>query len=331
MYLTGQVDKRIIDKFEKEAKRLNRDSWFLAFIMDINDEERAKGKTVEVGRAHFATEKRRYTILDAPGHKNYLPNMIAGAAQADVGVLVISARRGEFETGFDRGGQTREHALLAKTLGVRQLVVVINKMDNKTVKWSKERFDHCKKKLDPFLKASGFNTKKYVHYVPLSALTGEGVMVRAPPSAHAYEVAVLIHLCRHQNPIPTDVCPWYKGGLSLLQQLDKLKISGRDSSAPVVLPVLDRYTDRGLVVMGKVEAGTVRAGLTLKVMPTGKLLTIDSVSIDDEEVEAAQVGENVNLKVKGVNEEDIHRGCDACLLLAVYCLVSSMCAVPGSS
>ena len=178
LFLSGQVDKRIIEKFEKEAKRLNRDSWFLAFIMDINEEERAKGKTVEVGRAHFETTKRRYTILDAPGHKNYVPNMIAGAAQAAVGVLVISARRGEFETGFERGGQTREHALLCKTLGVRQLVVVINKMDNRTVKWSEDRFKYCKKKLDPFLKASGFNTKQYVHYVPLSALTGEGVKVR---------------------------------------------------------------------------------------------------------------------------------------------------------
>jgi len=166
----------------------------------------------------------RYTILDAPGHKNYVPNMIAGAAQADVGVLVISARRGEFETGFDRGGQTREHALLAKTLGVKQLVVAINKMDNKTVNWAKDRFDHCKKKLDPFLKSSGFNTKKHVHYVPLSALTGDGV----------------------KDNIKDGLCPWWSG-YSLLQQLDKLKISGRDPDAPCVIPVLDRYTDRGLV------------------------------------------------------------------------------------
>ena len=107
LYQTDQVDARTIEKYEKEAKEKNRDSWFLAFIMDTNEEERAKGKTVEVGRAHFESEKKRYTILDAPGHKNYVPNMIAGACQADVGVLVISARKGEFETGFERGGQTR--------------------------------------------------------------------------------------------------------------------------------------------------------------------------------------------------------------------------------
>src|SRR6056297_1677850 len=97
LYLTGQVDKRTIERFEKEAKQLNRESWFLAFIMDTNEEERAKGKTVEVGRAHFETDTKRYTIMEAPGHKNYVPNMIAGAVQADVGILVISARRGEFE------------------------------------------------------------------------------------------------------------------------------------------------------------------------------------------------------------------------------------------
>ena len=105
----------------------------MAYIMDTNDEEREKGKTVEVGRAHFSTEKRRYTILDAPGHKNYVPNMISGAAQADIGVMVIAARKGEFETGFERGGQTREHAQLAKTLGVSKLIVVVNKMDDASI------------------------------------------------------------------------------------------------------------------------------------------------------------------------------------------------------
>eukprot|EP00479_Gromia_sphaerica_P009776 TRINITY_DN4238_c0_g1_i1.p1 TRINITY_DN4238_c0_g1~~TRINITY_DN4238_c0_g1_i1.p1 ORF type:complete len:117 (-),score=30.60 TRINITY_DN4238_c0_g1_i1:123-473(-) len=113
----------------------------MAYLLDTDEEERAKGKTVEVGRAHFATKKKRYTILDAPGHKNYVPAMIQGAAQADIGILVISARRNEFEAGFDRAGQTREHAMLAKTLGISKLVVVVNKMDDESVKWSQERFD----------------------------------------------------------------------------------------------------------------------------------------------------------------------------------------------
>jgi peptide chain release factor subunit 3 len=139
LLLTGMVDKRTMEKYEREAKELGRESWYLSWALDLNSEERAKGKTTEYGRGFFETEKRRYTILDAPGHKNFVPSMIGGASQADVGVLVISARKGEFETGFERGGQTREHAMLAKTAGVKKLIMVINKMDDQTVEWSQER------------------------------------------------------------------------------------------------------------------------------------------------------------------------------------------------
>jgi peptide chain release factor subunit 3 len=140
LFLTGMVDERTMEKYEKEAKEAGRESWYLSWALDSTKEERSKGKTVEVGRARFETEKRRYTILDAPGHKSYVPNMISGAAQADVGVLVISARKGEYETGFDKGGQTREHAVLAKMQGINKLVIVINKMDDPTVEWSKDRY-----------------------------------------------------------------------------------------------------------------------------------------------------------------------------------------------
>merc|ERR1712121_330820 len=121
-FLTGMVDKRTLEKYEKEAKEKNRESWYLSWAIDTNQEERDKGKTVECGRAFFQTETKHFTILDAPGHKSFVPNMIAGTAQADVAVLVISARRGEFETGFERGGQTKEHTMLAKTAGVTKLI-----------------------------------------------------------------------------------------------------------------------------------------------------------------------------------------------------------------
>ena len=154
-YLTGMVDERTIQKYEREAKEKKHGTWFLAFIMDTNEEERAEGKTVKVGRAHFSSAKKRYTILDAPGPKNYVPDMIGGAAQADVGVLVISARQGEFEG----QGQTREYATLAKTLGVKQVVVVVNKMDEMSVNWSQGRYDEIQKKFLPFLKSVGYNPK----------------------------------------------------------------------------------------------------------------------------------------------------------------------------
>ena len=130
MYLMGVVDTRTIEKYKQEAKNKGRDSWWLAYVMDVSDDEKAKGKTVEVGRATFDTKTKKYTIFDAPGHKNYVPNMIMGAACADVGGLVISARKGEFEAGFEKDGQTREHVQLAKSLGVQKLIVVVNKMDD---------------------------------------------------------------------------------------------------------------------------------------------------------------------------------------------------------
>lgn len=172
LYLCGTVDKRTMEKYEKEAKEAGRESWYLSWALDSTPQERAKGKTVEVGRAYFETATRRYTILDAPGHKTYVPSMISGAAQADVAILVISARKGEFETGFEKGGQTREHIMLVKTAGVTKLICVINKMDDVTVDWSKARYDEIKEKMTPFFKGAGFNPKTDVTFLPTSGQTG---------------------------------------------------------------------------------------------------------------------------------------------------------------
>jgi peptide chain release factor subunit 3 len=300
LYLTDNVDKRTIERYEKEAKERNRDSWFLAFIMDTNDEERAKGITVEVGKATFETEAKRYTILDAPGHKNYVPNMIQGASQADVGLLVISARKGEFETGFDRGGQTREHAMLAKTLGVSFLVVVVNKMDEPTVQWKKERFDECVTKIRPFLKSCGFVIKKEVKFIPVSGLGGANVKEEVDPK----------------------VCSWWKESYSkgennttvptLLGLLDSLEIKDRNPDAPLRIPVLDRYTDRGTIAMGKVESGVVRPGMKVVVMPTRNTYKVDEVWAGETPVLAARPGENVLVRLSGARTEDVRKGFVLC-------------------
>jgi len=169
LLLTGRVDKNELRKLELEAKEKKRESWYLAYIMDTNEEERSKGKTVEVGKAHFTTKTKRFTILDAPGHKNYVPNMIAGASQADYAALVISSKTGEFESGFEKGGQSKEHAMLAKSLGVLKLIVVINKMDEDN--WNQPRFDYIKEKMSPFLSTScGFDLEKDVSWVPISGI-----------------------------------------------------------------------------------------------------------------------------------------------------------------
>ncbi|KAL6519718.1 hypothetical protein OROMI_032612 [Orobanche minor] len=139
LFRSGLVDDHTIQNYEKEAKNESRKSWYMAYIMDTNEEERAKGKRVEVGRVHFESDTARFTILDAQGHKMYVSNMVCGASQADIGVLVISARKGEFETKYVKDGHPCEQVRLAKTLGVSKLIVIINKMDYPTVNWSKKK------------------------------------------------------------------------------------------------------------------------------------------------------------------------------------------------
>ncbi|XP_039060584.1 eukaryotic peptide chain release factor GTP-binding subunit ERF3A-like isoform X3 [Hibiscus syriacus] len=285
LFLSGQVDDRTIQKYEKEAKEKSRESWYMAYIMDTNEEERVKGKTVEVGRAHFETETTRFTILDAPGHKSYVPNMISGASQADVGVLVISARKGEFETGYEKGGQTREHVQLAKTLGVTKLVVVVNKMDDHTVNWSKERYDEIESKMTPFLRSSGYNVKKDVLFLPISALIGANMKTRVDKST----------------------CPWWNGPC-LFEALDSIEVPLRDPKGPFRMPIIDKFKDMGTVVMGKVESGSVCEGDSLLFMPNKAQVKVLAVYCDENKVRRAGPGENLRVRLSGIEEDDISAG-----------------------
>ncbi|KAG9317663.1 P-loop containing nucleoside triphosphate hydrolase protein [Chiua virens] len=243
LYITGAVDKRTMEKYEHEAKEAGRETWYLSWALDSTPEERSKGKTVEVGRAYFETLSRRYTILDAPGHKTYVPSMISGAAQADVAVLVISARKGEFETGFERGGQTREHIMLVKTVGVSKVVVVINKMDDPTVNWEESRYSEIKEKLIPFIKSAGFNPKD-ITFIPISAFTGLNL----------------------KEPVPPSSCPWWKG-TTFLDHLDHMPMVDRKINGPLMMPVSEKYKDMGSIAVGKIESGHMRKGDSLILMP----------------------------------------------------------------
>jgi peptide chain release factor subunit 3 len=209
--------------------------------MDVSDEEKAKGKTIEVGRAQFDTENKKYTIFDAPGHKNYVPNMIMGAALADLGGLVISARKGEFEAGFDKDGQTREHAQLAKSLGVQKLIIIVNKMDD--AKWSEDRYNEIKEKLKPFLNKTGYSDSDLI-WVPIAGLTGDNLMEK------------------------TENMRWYNGP-TLLEILDKVELEKRYPDGPLRIPIIDKMTEKNLIVHGKVENGTINLGDKLALMPSG--------------------------------------------------------------
>lgn len=291
LYITGMVDKRTIEKYEKEAKDNNRESWYFAYIMDTNEEERQKGKTVEAGRADFETKTKRYTILDAPGHKAYVPNMIGAASQADIAILVISAKKGEFESGFQKGGQTKEHTMLAKSLGIKHLVIVINKMDDPTVMWSKERYDEIITELIPYVKQCGFNGKTDTTFIPISGLKGQNL----------------------SQVVPKDVCNWYEGG-TLVTLLDDLKPIERLFAGPLRIPITDKFKDRGFtVVMGKIESGQVSKGDQLIFIPNKIPVEVATLFINDTtSVKTAKAGENIRIALKGVDEDQIHRGYVLC-------------------
>lgn len=297
LYATGMVDDRTLEKYKRDAKEAGRETWYLSWALDLTNEERAKGKTVEVGRAFFKTThqgpdgpvERHFTILDAPGHKSFVPNMIGGASQADVGVLVISARKGEYETGFEKGGQTREHALLARNTGVRKLIVVVNKMDDPTVEWSKARFDECTVKVAKFLEALGYK-KEDLTFMPISAQRTLGIKDR----------------------IPKDLAPWYDGP-SLLEYLNEMKMPERKINAPFMMPISAKYRDMGTMVEGRIESGVIKKNGTYLMMPNKEEVSVAALYGETEdEIATATCGDQVRIRLRGIEEEDILPGFVLC-------------------
>ncbi|EAU33779.1 eukaryotic peptide chain release factor GTP-binding subunit [Aspergillus terreus NIH2624] len=297
LYVTGMVDERTLEKYKRDAKEQGRETWYLSWALDLTNEERAKGKTVEVGRAHFKLTvpsasgpiERNFSILDAPGHKSYVHHMIGGASQADVGVLVISARKGEYETGFEKGGQTREHALLARNSGVQKLIVAVNKMDDPTVEWSKARFDECTVKVSKFLEALGYK-KTDLTFMPISAQQTYGVKDR----------------------VPKDLCSWYDGP-SLLEYLTEMKVPERKINAPFMMPITAKYRDMGTMVEGRVESGVIKKNGTCIMMPNRTKVEIAALYGETEdEIATATCGDQVRMRLRGVEEEDLLPGFVLC-------------------
>jgi peptide chain release factor subunit 3 len=290
LYATGMVDERTMEKYKREAKELGRESWYISWALDQTKEERSKGITVEVGRGFFETSKRRYSILDAPGHKNYVPNMVQAASQADVGILVISARKGEYEAGFEKGGQSREHAVLAKTQGVNKLAIVVNKMDDPTVEWSEDRYKECTTKLAQFLKGLGYNPKTDLTFMPIAAQQTLGINERVPKS----------------------VASWVDSP-SLLEYLDSMQTLERKINAPFMMPIAAKYRDMGTLIEGKVEAGVIRKEQKYLMMPNKAEIQISALYGETEdEIPAAACGEQVRIRIKGAEEEDIYPGFVLC-------------------
>ncbi|KAI5167407.1 peptide chain release factor subunit 3 [Nematocida sp. AWRm78] len=276
LYLAGKIDKRTLEKYEKESKEKNRESWYLSWALDSNPEERDKGKTTELGQAYFDTDKTTVQILDAPGHKMYVPNMILGVNQADIAVLVISARQNEFEAGFEKGGQTREHIYLAKASGISRICVLINKMDDITVNWSEDRYNHIIK-----------STKKLLH-----ALFGKNDVVYMPISGF------LGHNIKENNL--SKVAPWYTGP-SFFEYIDSIDIPRRNSD-PLYASISDASKEMGgYFITVRVERGVLDKS-QVKLYPGARKINIISITIDEEEVERVHSGETARIKIKEADE-----------------------------
>jgi len=296
IYKCGGIDKRTIEKFEKEAAEMGKGSFKYAWVLDKLKAERERGITIDIALWKFETTKYYITVIDAPGHRDFIKNMITGTSQADCAILIIAAGTGEFEAGISKDGQTREHALLAYTLGVKQLIVAINKMD--TTKWSEDRFKEIIKETESFIKKVGYNPKE-VAFVPISGFNGDN-MIEASTN-----------------------CPWYKGwekttkaggastGKTLLEAIDSIDPPARPTDKPLRLPLQDVYKIGGIgtVPVGRVETGIIKAGMVVSFAPSGITTEVKSVEMHHEVLtEGGMPGDNVGFNIKNVSVLEIRRG-----------------------
>lgn len=288
LFLLGYVDERTIREYAEASEKFGAgDTFKFAWIMDKLKEERERGLTIDLSYWKFETNKYSFTIIDAPGHRDFIKNMITGASQADCALLVSSARKGEFEVGIEAGGQTREHAFLLRTLGVNQIVVAINKMDDPSVNWSQERYEECKKQLEYLLRTVGFNVAK-VPFIPISAWTGDNLTKRS------------------------EKMPWYKGP-TLVEALDTFEVPPKPIDKPLRIPVQDVYsiTGVGTVPVGRVETGVLKEGDKVVFVPAGKEGEVKSIEMHHTRIPKAIPGDNIGFNVRGIAKKDIRRG-DVC-------------------
>jgi len=284
IYKCGGIDERTIQKFEKEAAETGKASFKYAWVLDKLKAERERGITIDIALWKFQSDSRIFTIIDAPGHRDFIKNMITGTSQADAAVLMIASDVGGFEAGFSKEGQTREHALLAQTMGVKQMVVAINKMDDNSVKYSQARFDEIKNELTIFLKKVGYNVAN-IPFIPISGWVGDNMIESS------------------------DNMPWYNGP-TLLAALDALRPPKRPSDKPLRLPLQDVYKIGGIgtVPVGRVETGILKAGMVVTFAPMNVTTEVKSVEMHHEQVEQATPGDNVGFNVKNLAVKDIKRG-----------------------
>jgi elongation factor 1-alpha len=282
IYKCGGIDERTLEKYEKEAKQIGKESFKFAWVLDKLKAERERGITIDCTLWKFETNKYSFTIIDAPGHRDFIKNMITGTSQADVAILIIAAGTGEFEAGFGETGQTKEHALLAYTMGIKQIVVGINKMD--ACDYSEERFTDVKKEVVDYLKKIGFQEKN-INVVAYSGWTGDNLLDKS------------------------DKMTWYKGD-TLIEALDKVEPPNRPLDKPLRIPLQDVYkvTGVGTVPVGRVETGIIKPGMILTFAPGNYTSECKTVERHHEKLEEAIPGDNIGFNVRNISVKEIRRG-----------------------
>jgi len=307
LFELGGMDERTLEKLKKQAEAEGKGSFAFAYFMDKQKDERARGVTISCTTKEFFTEKYHYSIIDAPGHRDFIKNMISGAAQADVALLMVPANTGGFETSIAKGnrkkgevqGQTRQHARLCHLLGIDQLIVGVNKMDEKSCNWSKDRFEEIKGEVEKMLTKIGYKTKK-IPFIPMSGFLG-------------------VNLTDKGNSIRDEKMPWYKGwkvsikkekieGKTLYDALENVaKPPKRDKKKPFRMPVSGVYKIKGVgdVITGRIEQGFLKPNETVGFAPsgiTGKCFTIE---MHHKNVDEANTGDNVGVNVKGLPKDNL--------------------------
>jgi len=275
LYEHGEIPEQVMKKYKEEAEKLGKGTFEFAWVMDNLKEERSRGLTIDVAHKKFQTNKFYFTIIDAPGHRDFVKNMITGTSQADAAVLVVSAMEGVMP-------QTKEHVFLAKTLGVPQLIVAINKMD--AAKYDQKKYDEVKEAVSKLLKSVGYKTEE-VPFIAISAYAGDNIMKKSENMS------------------------WYTGQ-TLLEALDALKVPPKLTDKPLRLPVQDVYTITGVgtVPVGRVETGVLKPGMKLVFSPYGKTGEVKTVEMHHEQIPQAVPGDNVGFNIRGLGKGDIRRG-----------------------
>ena len=279
----GVIDQRTIDAFAKESEATGKgDTFKYAWVLDSIKDERERGITIDLAFQKFETSKYFYTLIDAPGHRDFIKNMITGASEADVAILVVSTKSGETEAATDPGGQAREHAFLSRTLGVGQMTVALNKMDDSN--YSEARYKEVKETVEKMLRLVGYNTTK-INFIPVSGWKGDNLVKKSENMS------------------------WYKGP-TLSEALDMFDPPEKPTGKPLRIPIQDVYTITGVgtVPVGRVETGVLRANEKVIVMPSGVTGEVKSIETHHTQMESAEAGDNIGFNLRGVDKKSIHRG-----------------------